>query len=57
MSNTENSQRVQIANESLDNSKDLGFYSAIANSVKERLEYLKQNEKNKMNSGDKNDKH
>lgn len=57
MSSTENAQRTQTANEGLDNLKDLGFYSAIANSVKDRLEYLRQNEKNKINSGDKSDKH
>lgn len=45
MSNIKNPTRIQTANESLDNSKDLGFYSAIANSVKDRLEYLRQNEK------------
>ena len=60
MSNIKNPTRIQTANESLDNSKDLGFYSAIANSVKDRLEYLRQNEKNeknKINNGDKSDKH
>lgn len=57
MSNTKNSTKLQTVNESLDNTKNLGFYTAIANSVKDRLEYLRQNEKNKINNGDKSDKH
>ncbi|MDY5114788.1 MAG: hypothetical protein SPE49_02285 [Campylobacter sp.] len=40
MSKTENLSRIQPANESLDNTKNLGFYSAIANSAKKRLEDL-----------------
>lgn len=51
MSNTENSPRIQTANESLDNTKNLGFYSAIANSAKERLEYLRQKEIEKTKQG------
>lgn len=55
MSNTKNSTRIQAANESLDNTKNLGIYSAIANSAKERLEYLrkKEIEKEKAKQGQK----
>lgn len=56
MSNTENSQRVQIANESLDSVKSTGFYTAIANSAKERLEYLRQKELEKAKQGQKSGK-
>ena len=54
MSKTENLSRIQPANESLDNTKNLGFYTAIANSAKEHLEYLrKKEEKEKAKQGQK----
>lgn len=56
MSNTENSPRIQPANESLDNTKNLGFYTAIANSAKEHLEYLRKKELEKANQGQKSGK-
>lgn len=53
MSNTENSP-IQVSNESLDYTKNLGFYSAIANSAKKRLEDLyKKKEVEKANQGKK----
>lgn len=53
MSNTENSPIIQTANESLDYTKNLGIYSAIANSAKERLEYLRKKEIEKAKQGQK----
>ena len=53
MPNTENSPRIQAANESLDNTKNLGIYSAIANSAKERLEELRKKEIEKAKQGQK----
>lgn len=53
MSKTENLSRIQPANESLDNTKNLGFYTAIANSAKEHLEYLRKKEIEKAEQGQK----
>ena len=52
MSNIKNPTRIQVSNESLDYTKNLGIYSAIANSAKERLEYLRKiEEKEKAKQG------
>ena len=52
MSNIKNPTRIQVSNESLDYTKNLGIYSTIANSAKERLEYLrKKEEKEKAKQG------
>lgn len=53
MSNTKNSTKLQTVNESLDNTKNLGIYSAIANSAKERLEELRKKEIEKAKQGQK----
>ncbi|MCI6177798.1 MAG: hypothetical protein MSH30_08480 [Campylobacter sp.] len=53
MSNIKNPTRIQVSNESLDYTKNLGIYSAIANSAKERLEYLRKKEIEKAKQGQK----